>query len=184
MADYGTIARPYARALFDVASEAGALEEWSSALNAAASVVADDEALRFLAGPELTDEQRARFVETVAGQTGEASQLASDQGKSLLRLLAANDRLVALPEISAQFDALKSSAENKIKVTMVSATDVDSEVADRVVQALERRLGRKVELALEVDDKLIGGAVIRAEDMVIDGSVRSRLQRLAATLVD
>jgi len=107
----------------------------------------------------------------------------SAQGKALLAVLAENDRLPLLPEIAAQFDALKAQAENKVKVTMTSATPVDAATAEQVKQALKKRLGRDVELELAVDASLIGGAVIRAEDMVIDGSVRARLERLAAQLV-
>ncbi len=88
-----------------------------------------------------------------------------------------------LPEIAAQFDALKAEAENKVKATLVSATAVDAAVAERVKQALKKRLGREVELSLEVDPSLIGGAIVRAEDMVIDGSVRTRLEQLARAMV-
>ena len=183
MADFGTIARPYARALFDIATEANDLGEWSEALAAAAAIVTDPAAARHLSSPELTDEQRAAFVEGFAGDVPGAARLTTPPGRSFLRLLAENDRLGALPEISSQFDELKSQAENKIKVTLVAATTVDPSVADKVASALERRLGRKVELELEVDESLLGGAVIRAEDMVIDGSVRTRLQRLAESLV-
>ena len=95
-----------------------------------------------------------------------------------------NDRLQALPDIAAEFDRLKTRAENKIKVTLVSASEVDTAQAQTVTRALEKTLGRQVDLALEVDPTLLGGAVVRAEDMVIDGSVRSRLRRLAETLVD
>lgn len=183
MADFGTIARPYARALFGIATDSGNLAEWSGALAAAASIVSDDAAARFLASPELTDDKRITFVEGLAADMPDAALLASPQGKSLLRLLAENDRLPALPDISAQFDELKSQAENRITVTLTSATPVDEAVADKVARALEQKLGRKVDLELEVDAALLGGAVIRAEDMVIDGSVRTRLQRLAESLV-
>ncbi|HEX7081004.1 MAG TPA: F0F1 ATP synthase subunit delta [Gammaproteobacteria bacterium] len=184
MADYGTVARPYARAAFDIAREAGALEEWSQALAAAASVVANEDAERVLSSPTLTDEQRAELVASIAGAVADGALLAAPEGKSFLRLLAENDRLSALPAIAEQFDELKSEAENKIEVTLVSASSVEPEIAERIAAALERRLGRKVELKLEVDEKLLGGAIIRAEDMVIDGSVRTRLQRLAETLID
>ena len=179
MADFGTVARPYARAAFDLARQSGALEDWSEALAAAASVVSNEDAERYLSSPTLRDEQRAEFIESVSG----SALLATPHGKGLLRLLAENGRLAALPEISAQFDELKSRAENKVEVTLVSAATVAPDIADKVSAALERRLGRKVELKLEIDEALLGGAVIRAEDLVIDGSVRTRLQRLAETLV-
>ena len=105
------------------------------------------------------------------------------QGKALLALLAENGRLTVLPEIAAQFDSLKAQAENKVKVKLISATAVDPKIAAQVTQALTKRLGREVELELEVDATLIGGAIIRAEDMVIDGSVRARLEQLAHSLI-
>jgi len=184
MADFSTIARPYAKALFDIASVAGTLAEWSAALSAAADVVGDDEARSFLARPDLLAKQRAQFLQSVCSSMDDAEALASAEGRNLLRLLAENDRLTALAEISAQFDGLKTQAENKIKVTLVSASEVNSESAEKIQQTLQQRLGRAVELSLEVDAALLGGAIVRAEDMVIDGSVKSRLQRLAETLVD
>ena len=183
MADLGTLARPYAKALFDVANAARKLGAWSDALGIAAEVVGDAKAKAFLANPGLSEEQRAGFVEVIAQDTAGGALWRSNEGRNLLRLLAENDRLAALPEIAAQFNALKAQAENKVKVTLVSATPVDAAVADQVTAALKRKLGREVELTLQVDDKILGGAIIRADDMVIDGSVRTRLQRLAETLI-
>ena len=78
---------------------------------------------------------------------------------------------------------LKARAENTVKVTLVTAIDADTGVANKIAKALEKKLGRTVELELEIDDELLGGAVVRAEDMVIDGSVRSRLRQLAEALI-
>lgn len=182
MADLSTIARPYARALFDIASAAGNLAGWSEALHAAASVLAEPAAERYLSNPALDDAQRAAFVETIGQDLPGGALLRSNEGKALLRLLAENDRLAALPEIAAQFDVLKAQAENKVKATLVSAAEVDPAVAEQIANALERKLGRKVELTLAVDPEILGGAVIRAEDMVIDASVRTRLRELANAL--
>jgi F-type H+-transporting ATPase subunit delta len=184
MADVGTIARPYAKALFDIASGERKLGEWSRALNAAAAVLEDPSAKRVLGNPTVDVAKRAEFLRAVSVGVKGADVLESSQGKALLAVLAENDRLSVLPEIAAQFDALKAQAENKVKVTMTAATQVDAATAEQVKQALKKRLGREVELELAVDPALIGGAVIRAEDMVIDGSVRARLTKLAAQLVD
>jgi F-type H+-transporting ATPase subunit delta len=183
MADQSTIARPYAKALFDVANVDKKLGSWSDALNAAAAVLGDANAKRVLANPELVAAKRAEFIRAVSVGLKGADLFETAQGKALLALLAENDRLTVLPEIAAQFDALKAEAENKIKATLVSATAVDASVAERVKQALVKRLGREVELTLEVDPSLIGGAIVRAEDMVIDGSVRTRLEQLARAMV-
>ena len=184
MADFSTVARPYAKAVFDIARDANALGAWAQGLAAAAAVMRDDGARRYLARPDMRAAERAEFLSTVLGDLPDAAVLASEQGRNLLRLLSENDRLEALPEIAAQFEELKTQAENKVKVTLVSAAAVDEQLAAKVAAALEGRLGRAVELELEVDPALLGGAVIRAEDMVIDGSVKSRLRRLAGALVD
>ena len=182
MADDSTIARPYAKALFDLASAGQKLGLWSEALNAAATVLAEPSAKRVLANPALDDERRAEFVRAVSVGIKGAEVFETAEGKGLLALLAENDRLGVLPEIAAQFDALKAQAENKVKATLTSAVAVDKGVADQVARALEKKLGRAVELTLAVDPSLIGGAVIRAENMVIDGSVRTRLEKLAHAL--
>jgi F-type H+-transporting ATPase subunit delta len=183
MADISTIARPYAKALFDLASSERTLPAWSAALAAAAAVTSDAQARGALANPGLDDQQRAEFVGSVVSALPGGELFTAAEGKNLLRLLAENDRLVTLPEIAAQFDALKTAAENKAKVTVTSAAPIDDAQAADIKKSLERKLGRAVELTLAVDASLIGGAVIQADDMVIDGSVRSRLQRLADTLV-
>jgi F-type H+-transporting ATPase subunit delta len=184
MADHSTIARPYAKALFDLASANGKLAAWSEALNAAAAVLADPNARRVLGSPTLDERKRADFIRAVSVGLKGADLFETTEGKALLALLAENDRLAVLPEIAAQFEVLKTQAENKVKVTFVSATAAEPKVVEQVTQALKKRLGREVELTLEVDAALIGGAIIRADDMVIDGSVRARLEKLAHTLID
>jgi F-type H+-transporting ATPase subunit delta len=183
MADSSTVARPYAKALFDLANGERKLAEWSAALGAAAAVLADANAKRALANPGLGDEARATLVGSIASAIKGGELLASGQGKNLLQVLAENDRLAALPEIAVQFDALKANAENKVKVTVTAATQVDGAIADQIKKALQQKLGRTVELTLAVDASLIGGAIIQADDMVIDGSVRTRLQRLTEKIV-
>ena len=184
MADYGAAARPYARAIFEIASQFEDLSGWSDALAAAAAVVTEPGAREYLGRPGLSAGDRAAFVWQIANGIEGSSRLVTPEGKNLLNLLAENDRLAALPEIAAQFETLKTQAERKIKVTLVSAAPVEPGVAESLSRSLEKRFGRSVDLELEVDSSLLGGAVIRAEDMVIDGSVRNRLQRLADRLTD
>jgi F-type H+-transporting ATPase subunit delta len=183
MADVSTVARPYAKALFDLANAEQKLAAWSDALGAAAAVVSEPSAKVALANPGLDDRQRADLVGSVVAAFPGGQLLSTPEGKNLLQLLAENDRLTALPEIAAQFDALKTEAEHKAKVTVTSATPIDGELAGEIKKSLEKKLGRVVELTLAVDASLIGGAVIQADDMVIDGSVRTRLQKLTDALV-
>jgi len=184
MADFGTVARPYARAIFDIALASDALDAWSSGLAAAAAVADDGLARQFLSRPELGISERCEFLGSVLASVEAAAVFGSAEGKNLVRLLSENDRLDALGDISTQFDQLKAEQENKVTVTLVSASAVDARQAEKIVSALSKKLGRSVELELEVDASLLGGAVIRAKDMVIDDSLKTRLRRLASTLVD
>ena len=101
----------------------------------------------------------------------------------MLKLLLEYGRVNALPEIADHFDALKAEVENTVDVTVTSAVPMSAEQQQAVKTALQARLGRNVSLSTEIDESLIGGAVIRAGDVVIDGSVRSRLNGLANALV-
>jgi F-type H+-transporting ATPase subunit delta len=184
MADYGTVARPYARAIFDTAVAANDLDGWSKALAAAAAVTGERSAHEYLNRPELSVSERGEFVGSLAAELAGSSLLGSAEGRNLLALLAENDRLDALGEISAQFDALKAGRENTLKATLVVASEVDPAQADKIAGALSKKLGREVELELEVDESLLGGAIVRAEDMVIDDSLKTRLARMASSLVD
>jgi F-type H+-transporting ATPase subunit delta len=183
MADQSTIARPYAKAVFDVASQARDLDAWASALATAGAIVADETVRAHLRRPELDDAQRAKFVAHLCKGLPGTKVLEGGAGENLLELLSENDRLSVLPEIARQFEALKIEAESKVRAQLITAIKVDAKQAAKVAAALERKLGRKVELEITVDPTLLGGAIVRAEDMMIDGSVRSRLERLAAALI-
>jgi len=184
MADFGTVARPYAKAIFDVAQDEGDLAGWAQALAAGAVVAGDKAAHAYLSRPELGVAERSDFVGTLAAELPGGAKLGTKAGRNLLALLAENDRLDALGEISSQFDRLRAEQENKVKVTLVAASAVDAGTAEKIAAALGKKLGRSVELSLETDPSLLGGAIVRAEDMVIDDSLRTRLQRLTSTLVD
>ena len=183
MADSSTVARPYPKALFDLANGERKLPEWSAALGAAAAVVGDPDARRALANPGVADGAPAARVGPAPSATKGGELHASGHGTTLPQVLAETDRLTALPEIATQFDALTADAENKVKVTVTAATQVDGTIAEQIKKALQQKLGRAVELTLAVDASLIGGAIIQADDMVIDGSVRTRLQRLTEAIV-
>jgi F-type H+-transporting ATPase subunit delta len=186
MADNNTIARPYARAAFAVAKENDALEELSRSLGIAKDILADGQVTRFLADPAMTDEQRLEFLSGIfAEAAGKDSVFAgsSEHGTNFLKLLLEYGRVDVLPEISDRFDALKAEVENTVDVTVTSASALSADQVNQIESALKERLGRNVNLSTEIDEDLIGGAVIRAGDVVIDGSVRARLEGLANALV-
>jgi len=186
VADNNTIARPYARAVFELANEKGDLAIWSGALIVAKDLLADGQVVSFLSRPALTDDQKLGFLtELFATVGGETSLLAggNQQGENFLKLLLEYGRVAVLPEISDHFEIFKADIENTVDVTVTSAAPMSAAQQDAVTAALSERLGRSVRLETEIDETLIGGAVIRAGDVVIDGSLRSRLEGLANALI-
>ena len=176
MAERSTIARPYARAAFETARSKKQLAEWSRALMAAAAGVADPAVQGLLGSPKLPKSQLAQiFIELVGQELG-------DRGANFIRLLAENRRLGLLPEIAQGFEQLRADAERTIEATVRSASPLGDQERAALAQALKKRLDREVTLKCEIDPRLIGGAVIRAGDLVIDGSVRGKLERLGLAL--
>ena len=176
MTDKTTIARPYARAAFAAAQANGALPAWSDALHTAAAVVHDPRVAGLLGNPRVTAAKLADFMVAIGGEK------LGKEWHELVLMLTQNGRLVLLAEIATLFDALKDEQEGVIDATVTAATTLDAKQQESLIAALTRRLKRKVRLHTEVDAKLIGGAVIRAGDLVIDGSLRTRLERMAFEL--
>lgn len=174
MAELSTIARPYARAAFDIAAEAGQLAAWGDALSKAAEAVGHPDLEMLLGNPQIAKGELAALVAELAG--------AGEQARAFFALLAERGRLVALPAIAGQFDALRAEAENRADVEVVSAVPLSDAQRDAFAAAMQRRLGRDVVIHQRVDESLIGGAVVRAGDLVIDGSVKGRLSKLMAAL--
>jgi len=183
MADNNTIARPYAEAVFEVARESGALAEVSDALATAGALFEDGRVAEFLGNPRLSDDERYAFLTGLFDAAG-ASLFAGDNmhGKNFLKLLIEYDRIDVLPEISVAFDELKAEVENTVDVIVTSAKPIDTAKLAGISKALASRLGREVNLDTAVDENLIGGAVIKAGDVVIDGSLRARLDGLSNAL--
>jgi F-type H+-transporting ATPase subunit delta len=186
MADNNTIARPYARATFDLANEKKNLAAWWEALMTAKAVLADGQVVGFLAKPSLTDEQRLDFLTGLFAEAGSKKSVLAggdEQGNNFLKLLLEYGRVSVLPEIAEHFDVLKAEVENTVDVTVTSAAPLSAAQKRIVAAALKERLGRDVNISTEIDETLIGGAVIRAGDVVIDGSLRSRLESLSNALI-
>jgi F-type H+-transporting ATPase subunit delta len=176
MADRRTIARPYARAAFEEARGDQRLGEWSQAIRTGAAVVNDERVHDLLGNPQVSPEQLAQLVIDIAGAR------LDQHGRNFVKTLAENQRLAYLPEIAARFDELKDAQEGIVDVSVTSAAPLDEKQKLSLAEALARRLERQVRLHCETDASLIGGAVLRAGDLVIDGSLRTRLERMAYEL--
>jgi F-type H+-transporting ATPase subunit delta len=176
MADKTTIARPYAKAAFAEARGENRLGPWSDAIRTAATVVTDTRVATLLGNPRVKSTDLAQLVIDIAGpQVGE-------HGANFVRTLAENHRLAYLPEISALFDELKDEAEKVVDVTVTSAAPLDEGQRKTLTAALERRLKRGIRMQCHTDPSLIGGAVLQAGDLVIDGSLRSQLNKITYEL--
>ena len=176
MAEAITVARPYAQAAFNYATEQQALREWSDMLALLAMVAADPDMVRVIESPQLTEKQLADLMVDVCGDR------LTDKGANFVRVLADNRRLELLPDIAALFEIQRQEAEGTIKAELVSAYPATDEQQALIIESLRRRLGKDIELSCSTDAGLLGGAIIRAGDLVIDGSVRGKLQRLGSTL--
>ncbi len=186
MADNHTLARPYAEAIFEVATESEDLASWSKALAAAKDLLRDGQVTKFLINPRLTAEEKFTFLSDLLNIVAGTSSVFSGehkQGTNFLKLLLEYGRVAVLPEIADRFDELRAKAENTLNVTVTSAAPLGAGEQNAISMALKERFGREIHLQTEIDENLIGGAVIRAGDVVIDGSLRSRLESLANALI-
>lgn len=176
MAELSTLARPYARAAFEYAVAANDLQGWSDSLKVAASVAAQPAIISLLGSPNHTAAKQAdAFIGVCGDQLGAKVQ-------NFIRVLAENRRLPLLPQIAAQYEVFKANREKSVDVEITSASELDPAQQEKLAAALSAKLERKVNMQVVVDRSLLGGAVVRAGDTVIDGSIRGRLAKLAESL--
>ena len=140
-------------------------------------IVTNQDMRPLLHDPRISDEQ---LYELVAGIAGDAL---SEHGGNFVRILIQAERLQYVPEIAALFEAMLAKAEGRVDVGVVSAYELEKEQEEAIVRAMAKRLGKKITVTAEVNRDLIGGAIIRAGDSVIDASIRGRLNELRNQLV-
>ncbi|MEE4298400.1 MAG: F0F1 ATP synthase subunit delta [Pseudomonadales bacterium] len=178
MAELATLARPYARAAFEAAREDGddGLDRWSRMLALLAAAVEQEAVADAIVSPSRTPEGKAQMIVDLLGDD------LSDKGRNLVRLLAENKRLELTPEIAPLYEELKDAFLRTLEVEVVSAREISQADLDALSEKLAARFDKQIALTSRIDPSLLGGAVIRAGDEVIDGSIRGRLDRLADTL--
>jgi len=176
MEEKSTLARPYAVAVFKLAQENDELAAWSEMLGFLASVVRDPIMLGLIADPRIEEAKLADLVIDIAAQR------LSQGGQNLVRVLADNGRLGLAEEILRLYERERARAEKREKVTVISAYAITPKFKKTITEAMEKRLGCKVELDAHTDRSLIGGVVVRAGDLVIDASLKGRLRQLGAAL--
>ena len=175
MAELATLARPYAEALFQVASK-GDLAQAAQQLDALASVAGNPQLRQFADAPKVNDEQVFDVVTSVANVA------LNDASKNLLRTVIGNGRLSVLPEIATQFHALVNARSGVSDAAIYSAFPIEPAQLTDVVAALEKRFARKLNASVALQPELIGGIRVVVGDEVLDTSVKARLEQMKAAL--
>ncbi|WP_147200442.1 F0F1 ATP synthase subunit delta [Pantoea sp. MBD-2R] len=175
MSEFTTVARPYAKAAFDFAVEHQSVDRWQQMLAFATQVASNEQVAELLSGALAPEALSAQFIAICGDQLDEA-------GQNLIKVMAENKRLPALPDVLAQFIQLRAAYDATAEVEVISSTTLSDEQLNKISAAMEKRLSRKVKLNCKIDKSVMAGVIIRAGDMVIDGSVRGRLERLADVL--
>jgi F-type H+-transporting ATPase subunit delta len=176
MAELSTLARPYARAAFEFAVNVNDLAAWSASLSTAAKVSQAENMQKVLSSPSLTSEQQAKQFVDVCGDELSAN------AQNFIKVLAENKRLPLLPEITSLFDEFKANREKSVDVEVATVFELDEALQQKLAATLSKKLEREVNLQTTIDKDLIGGVVIRAADIVIDGSISGRLAKLSEAM--
>lgn len=180
MSEYTTIARPYAKAVFSHALAADKLELWSQLLEGFTMVCTDEQAEAFLENPISTVEERASLFKIIPELIKADDE--AEKAINFTRLLAENRRIDTIPEITRLYAQLRADYEKTLEVTVRTFKELSDAQKNKLVHSLEKRLQRKIKLNEVLDESLLGGAVVQAGDLVIDGSVKGKLNKLAAGL--
>lgn len=181
MSESITIARPYAKAIFAHALDAKKLAKWSTLLRDLAQVVLDPQAIHFFSNPTSSSEQKSRLLLTVCRH----EQAEHDDQKAmenLVALLSENKRLLLLPDIYALYELLRAEQEKTLTVEVISFSELTEQQKNKLIQSLSDRLQRQISLDVTINKSILGGAIIRAGDLVIDGSVQGKLNKLRSNL--
>lgn len=177
MAEFLTLARPYAKAAFAYATEQNATDTWSTVLQLLSAAVQDEAFSAYLNRPELTPAEQVGLFTKVLGEDQSAAL------SNFLTLLAENDRIILLPEIATEYEQLKSQNNNSLEVEIESAFPMDAKQEHILAHALEKRFNRTVHVTVNVNPALIAGVVIRAGDQVIDDSALNKLEKMRTRLL-
>lgn len=172
-----TTARPYAKAVFELADADKSYDQWTDNLQFLAAVASDAQVVPLFTTPSLRSEERGNaFLKLCEGNI-------DDKAANFVRILAENNRLSLLPSIAVLFKELSDNAQNIVDAMVSSAFEVTAEQQDAIQQALSAKLNKTIKVSSVIDETLMGGIVIRAGDMVIDGSIQNRIAQLAGELV-
>ena len=176
MADNATIARPYAKAVFDYAQESNSFDEWTTALDQLAVISGDESFSAVVNDPRVEDSKVTQLLIDLSKDVLPAG------GTNFITLLVQNERLDSLHDVQQQYADLVAKAKAIVTADVTTAIALSEDQKSSLIQALEQRLGQKVVLEETIDASLIGGAIVKTGDLVIDGTAKGRIEKLTSTL--
>lgn len=171
-----SLARPYAKAIFELARATKDYSQWSDQLAFLSAVANDTQMRTMLDNPALSQQQTTDLLLSVVNNK------IDKQGENLCKLLVQNNRISTLPDIHSQFILLRDEAQQTINAQLITAVSIDDAQTKNIANALSKRLGKEIKLEASVDESLIGGAIVRAGDWVVDGSVKTQLHNLVGAI--
>lgn len=172
-----TVARPYAKAIFQLAKDSGQYKKWAALLQVLAIMVQDSQVIALIKAPMVAKVDKVEFIITVMPELFDA------EGKNLIVTLVEQERLLLVPEIYALYEQYYAEEQQTITVDVCSATPLDQTQKDMFVIAISKYFKKNVVLQWRADLSLIGGVVVRSGDKVFDGSLRGKLQLLHKELI-
>ena len=177
MAEKSTLARPYAQAIFNLALANNDLKAWSDKLALINEVAGNETMIELIDNPEVDEDLIISLFQEICKEG------LDEQGVNFLKVAAENGRLEIIPEIAEEFELLRANEEGTIEAEVISAYAVNAAQKKSIAQALKNKLGREVTITTKTDKSLLGGVIIRAGDMVIDGSVKAQLDKITHSLM-
>jgi len=184
MDEIRTVARPYAKAVFELAAASGTLAEWSGFLKECSELLKNNEIKALIKAPGQNKKNIAEVFYGIAARDAEAHDSSQKQFLNLIQTLSVNGRLNIISELHKQYSQKKRESEKTAEVTLTTAMPVDQKELKKITQALEKKLGNKIDLKVTIDKSLIGGAVIQSGDHMVDGTVSTQLQNLTRFLIN
>ncbi|OYQ72796.1 F0F1 ATP synthase subunit delta [Wohlfahrtiimonas sp. G9077] len=181
MTDYITVARPYAKAVFLIAKEENTISGWSNLLAVLDEISADVEASDFITRPDFSLQEKTQFLQTAVAAL--LKRQLTNQEANFLSVILDAKRYEAFPSIRQIFDEMVLVDESIVEAELVSAFEVQESEYEMFVKALEKHFQKSIKLNVSVDPSLIGGAVVKSGDWVMDGSVKGRLEEMSSFLV-
>ena len=176
MAEAITIARPYAEAVFKSAQDKKTVAAWSDMLHTAAAVTNEEQVNKLIGNPSVSARHLAEVFLVLC------KNKLNEEGRNLILLMAENDRLEVLPQVSELFEQLKSQYEGVLDAKIVSAFELNSNQLKSLIASLEQKFKHKINAKVSVDPELIGGVKVVIGDEILDNSVRGKLEAMTVAL--